>query len=71
VNRDQYLSGGMALLFAKRGNELPHARLNEDSVRAIRRNESGLIAKQMARQYQVHYRSIEKIRYYETWRHVA
>lgn len=47
----------------------PHRRpkLTEDSVRAIRVNRTGRTAKQLAEQYGVHYRTIEKVRAYETW----
>lgn len=47
----------------------PHRRpkLTEDNVRAIRLNRTGRTAKQLADQYGVHYRTIEKVRAYETW----
>ncbi len=47
----------------------PHRRpkLTEDNVRAIRLNRTGRTAKQLAEQYGVHYRTIEKVRAYETW----
>lgn len=55
---------------AKRGVELPHARLTERDVIAIRRNVRGQTAKQLAESFGVHFRTIEKVRAYETWAHV-
>jgi len=55
---------------AKRGNQLPHARLDPEAVREIRSNVLGLTAKQLAQRYGVHHRTIEKVRHYETWSHV-
>lgn len=54
---------------AKRGNQLPHARLTPEAVREIRENRQGLTAAQLAAQYGVHHRTIEKVRAYETWSH--
>jgi DNA-binding CsgD family transcriptional regulator len=50
----------------------PHRRpkLNEAQVEQIRVNRYGKTAKQLAEQHGVHYRTIEKIRAYETWAHV-
>lgn len=47
----------------------PHRRpkLTEDAVRVIRANRPVRTAKQLAEQYGVHYRTIEKVRAYETW----
>ena len=59
-----------ARLYALRGSALPQAKLTEDDVREIRRNPRGLTAKQLAGKHGVHFRTIEKIRYYETWVHV-
>ena len=55
---------------ARRGNQLPHAKLDSDAVRAIRSNVRGLTAKQLAQQYGVHYRTVEKVRHRETWSHI-
>ena len=55
---------------ARRGNQITHARLNESAVREIRRNRHGLTMKQQAEIFGVHHRTIEKVRYYETWAHV-
>ena len=54
---------------AKRGNELPQSRMTPASVREVRQS-GHLTAKQLADKFGVHYRTIEKIRAYETWGHV-
>lgn len=54
---------------ALRGNDLPHARLDPVKVLAIRAS-SDKTAKQLAAEFGVHYRTIEKVRAYETWGHV-
>lgn len=53
-----------------RGEAVHTARLTPDKVRAIRINRHGKSAKAMAKELGVHYRTIEKVQYYETWRHV-
>ena len=55
---------------AVRGSDLPHAKLTEQCVIAIRQNVSGKTAKQLAEEFGVHYRTIEKVRSYETWSHI-
>lgn len=69
MTRDEYLS--RAHEFAPRGEQLPHARLNAETVRAIRTNRRGLTARQWAEQLGVHQRTIDKVRDYRSWRHVA
>lgn len=54
---------------AARGEGLPHAKLTERAVRAIRRNRSGWTIKQTAKIYGVHWRTIDKIRADCTWTH--
>lgn len=68
MTRTEYLQRAREI--APRGNRLPHARLTPDDVRAIRRNYHGRTARQLAAQYGVHHRTIEKVRAYETWGHV-
>lgn len=68
MTRDEYTR--RAHEFASRGERRPNARLNADSVRLIRKNRYGRTAKQLAEMYGVHYRTIEKVRHYETWAHV-
>ena len=68
VNRDEYLLA--PVLYAKRGADLPHSKLDEGTVRAIRDNKLGMTAKQWANKLGLHYRTIEKVRYFESWRHV-
>ena len=68
MDRHTYAQWG-ARATAKRGTELPQARLTPEAVREIRANRQGLTAAQLAAQYGVHYRTIEKVRAYETWSH--
>lgn len=64
-----------------RGSELPQSKLNETLVARIRQQHAAKEAEKrrldaeysahaLAKQYGVHYRTIEKILSYETWRHV-
>ena len=69
MNRSDYELFG-AKITALRGNELPQAKLNPDVVREVRANRHGKTAKQLASELGVHYRTIEKINYGETWKHV-
>lgn len=69
MTRDEYQRWG-AKARAVRGEQLPHARLNAEAVRAIRENRRGLTAAQLAQQFGVHFRTVEKVRAYETWGHV-
>lgn len=68
MSRDEYLS--RASEFAPRGEQVGVSRLNAEKVRWIRSNPSGLTIREMARALDVHYRTVEKAHYYETWRHV-
>jgi transcriptional regulator of met regulon len=68
IGREEYTA--TAYLYALAGADLPHAKLDEDRVRYIRRNPAGMTAKQLAAELGVHYRTVEKVRHYETWRHV-
>jgi len=68
MNRDEYRSRAIEL--AARGEQLGQSRLNPDVVRWIRTNREGLTLKQMASRLGVHYRTVEKVHYYETWTHV-
>lgn len=54
----------------QRGEARHNARLTEDSVRWIRRNRHGFTAKLQAALLGVHYRTVQKVRYFETWGHV-
>jgi hypothetical protein len=69
MTRFEYAQWG-ARAIAKRGTALPHARLDEDAVRAIRANVEGLTARQLAERFGVHFRTIEKVRACESWGHV-
>lgn len=55
---------------AKRGNELPQAKLNPDLVREIRKNVKGLTARQWAVKLNLHLRTIESVRSRARWAHV-
>ena len=68
MNRNEYLS--TLIITARRGLDLPQSKLNPDLVREIRINRHGMTARAQADRYGVHYRTIEKVRHYETWRHV-
>mgnify|MGYP003427074103 CR=1 FL=1 len=69
MTRHDYQNGG-ALESVLRGRDLPQSRLTESDVRAIRINRNGKTAKQLASDFGVHYRTIEKARAYETWTHI-
>jgi len=69
IDRNTYLCD--TLKYAKRGNELPHAKVNNEIVRKIRiQAEQGITAKCQASEHGVHIRTIEAIRSYKTWVHV-
>lgn len=69
MTREDYILFG-AKVTAKRGNDLPHAKLTPDAVVAIRENRYGKTRKQLAAEYQVHHRTIEKIHYRQCWTHI-
>ena len=69
MNRADYVLYG-AKATALRGNDLPHAKMDAEKVRYVRRNPKGMTTKQLAAQFGVHYRTIEKIQYRETWENV-
>ena len=68
MTRAEYLANPHP--YCRRGNDLPHARLTPDLVRAIRRNVHGWTAKQWAQHLGLHIRTIEGVRVFRTWRHV-
>lgn len=47
----------------------PHrpAKLTPEQVAEIRQNRRGLTMKQQAAKYGVHHRTIQKVRYFESW----
>ena len=69
MTRDEYRASG-AKLTAKRGNDLPHAKLNPETVRAIRANVAKMTAKEWADSLGLHQRTIDKVRTFGSWRHV-
>ena len=70
MNREQYLCGG-SYITAKRGNDLPHAKLTPDVVREIRANRHGITAKQWADRLGLHVRTIDKVRDRKSWSHIS
>ena len=68
VSRDIYLLNPE--VYAKRGNDLPHAKLNPEKAREIKINRNGETAKQLAARFGVHHRTIDKIRDGKTWKFV-
>lgn len=69
MTRFEYQQFG-ALVTAKRGTELPQAKLDEVKVLAIRANRHGLTAKQWAEALGVHQRTIDKVRDRRSWTHI-
>ena len=68
MTRSEYLS--TLKINARRGSDLPQSKLNPKLVREIRTNRFGMTAKAQAAKYGVHYRTIEKVRHFASWRHV-
>ena len=68
MTRSEYLS--TLKINASRGSDLPQSKLNPELVREIRTNRLGMTAKAQAEKYGVHYRTIEKVRHFASWRHV-
>lgn len=66
MTRFEYRQWG-ARAHAIRGEALPQARLTREKVAAIRENRRGKTARQLAEEFGVHFRTIEKVRAYETW----
>lgn len=60
--------------FSKRGSALPQSKLNDETVRMMRReyqpNSRTHGARAIARRLGLHYRTVEKALTYETWIHV-
>lgn len=69
MDREEYRS--RASEFAPRGERVGVSKLNADSVRWIRSNPSGMTLKAMAERLGVHYRTVEKVHYGETWGHIV
>ena len=70
MTRFEYTQYG-AKAMAVRGEALPHSKLDAEKVRRIRANVAGKTARQLATEYGVHYRTVEKVRHFETWGHIA
>ena len=68
MDRGEYLSRAREM--AARGEDLPQSKLNPDKVVWIRMNREGLTAKKQANILGVHYRTVEKVRHFETWAHI-
>lgn len=54
----------------ERGIDRYNARLTPEIVREIRANRHGLTLRALAERFGVHRRTVEKVHYYESWRHV-
>jgi predicted DNA-binding protein (UPF0251 family) len=55
---------------AARGTELPHAKLTPEKVASIRMRASmGVSQRKMAKEYGVHYNTINRAVLYENWWH--
>ena len=70
MTRNEYLSGG-AYQSALRGEKLPQSKLDAEKVRAIRLNRHGKTAKDLAAEYGVHIRTIDKVRDRRSWAHIV
>lgn len=79
ISRDDYLK--TAHEFAKRGQELPQSKLMDIEIIEIRSMikqkenlkkyiKENLSNEAIAKKFNVHYRTIEKISAYETWTHL-
>jgi hypothetical protein len=66
MTRKEYLQ--RAREFASRGQSRPNAVMTPERVRLIR--SGGKTAKEFAEQFGCHYRTVEKVRHYETWVHI-
>lgn len=66
MTRFEYQQWG-AKACAVRGEDLPQARLTAAKVRVIRAEQHSKTAKQQAAEFGVHFRTIEKVRSFETW----
>lgn len=69
MTRQEYRAGG-ARQSAKRGVELPHAKLTPETVAYVRSNPKGLPRWKLAEQLGVHIRTVEKAARYESWSHI-
>lgn len=54
----------------KRGNELPHAKLDKKTVLAMRKQPYTKTSKQWAAELGVHIRTVDKVRQFLSWSHV-
>ncbi|MOA57980.1 hypothetical protein D3C78_1822740 [compost metagenome] len=60
-------TSGTASLDLEKAMAHPNAKLNLEKVRRIRQNRHGKTARQLADEHGVHFRTIEKIRAFQTW----
>lgn len=70
MTRFEYQQFG-ARATAKRGIDLPHAKLDEATVKAIRTNRHGWTAKRWSEHLGLHKRTIDKVLDRRSWAHVA
>jgi hypothetical protein len=67
LSRDEYL-GGMAYAYARRGTDLPHAKLTPEIVRTLRSDTRP--AREWAERLGVHVNTVWRARSRENWGHV-
>jgi hypothetical protein len=67
MTRDEYLT--RAREFASRGESRPNAVMSPDLVRLVRADRR--TTKELAAEIGCHYRTVEKVRQFETWTHIA
>jgi hypothetical protein len=68
MTRDEYRLRAREI--ARRGVELPQAKLCADKVRVIRTNPAGMTRQQRADRFGVHINTIDKVLTYRSWVHV-
>lgn len=68
MTRDEYRLRAREI--ARRGVELPQAKLDAEKVRYIRGNPNGLSRQQRADRFGVHINTVDKVLTYRSWVHV-
>jgi len=68
MNREDYIV--RAKEFASRGESRPNAVMSPEKVRYIRKNPQGKSSKKLAEMLGCHYRTVQKVQYFETWTHI-
>ena len=68
LSRDEYLK--QVRLFCARGEDMPNSKLDAAKVKEIRATAKEITAEQWASRLGLHRRTIDKVRQYESWKHV-